>query len=94
MSTAFPTIIAIVEVARPEWRRLSEALEDQPSPCSADPELWFSSSGDDKEAACHRCLTCPAFTECGEYADLAGKTHGVWAGVDRRRPALGKRSAA
>ena len=94
MSTAFPPIIAIAEVAQPAWRRLSEALEDHAPPCSTDPELWFSSGADGVEAASHRCLTCPALTECGEYADLAGETHGVWASVDRSRPALGKRSAA
>lgn len=39
----------------------------------------------ERDALVEECATCPILEPCGNYADLAGEAHGVWAGRDRTR---------
>ncbi|MBO1756506.1 WhiB family transcriptional regulator [Allobranchiibius sp. CTAmp26] len=62
-------------------RRLSSALRavrlaEGHVPCEKNPSLWTSNDRADREAASHRCGTCPVRTEC---ADASSAEHvGVW----------------
>ena len=56
-------------------------------PCQEDPELWFSTRGDDWLHASAACLTCPVQQECDQLANTSPKEKwGVWGG----RPAGGR----
>jgi hypothetical protein len=63
-------------------------------PCTEDPELWFSTNGDDRAEAMHVCLShCPILQRCREWAEAEPPVVAVQAGVvwtwdrtpDRRR---------
>jgi hypothetical protein len=82
-AVSWPRTLEIPAAAEPQWRALSQALEDREPPCAASPELWFSRRDDQTEAAIHRCHTCPAIARCDEYATAANEIVGVWAGRDR-----------
>ena len=55
-------------------------------------ELFTSEHEAERLVATALCPGCPVLTECGEAADANEERHGVWAGVDRSRPARAKRS--
>ena len=74
--------------AIPAWQRLTLAIHgaQHPIPCTGPrADLWTSERADEREAASHRCSTCPAIAECHDYAVAANEKHNVWAGVDRTR---------
>jgi WhiB family redox-sensing transcriptional regulator len=55
-----------------------------------DPDLWFPADARRRgtfEAALAVCAQCPVIDKCWEYAEETGVTHGVWAGVNRSKPA-------
>ncbi|MBT2449451.1 WhiB family transcriptional regulator [Streptomyces sp. ISL-43] len=52
-----------------------------PRPCRTNPELWFSKSAKDKEAAVQACLACPLLIPCRDYALTTHVSHGVWGGL-------------
>ncbi|MFB7364180.1 WhiB family transcriptional regulator [Streptomyces hydrogenans] len=64
------------------------------SPCSADPDLWFSTREADQTKAVAICGSCPAQAECAQYATSHGIRWGTWGGLTeavrrspRKRPA-------
>jgi hypothetical protein len=43
--------------------------------------LWTSDDHEEREAAAHRCCSCPLLDHCANYAMTTEQFH-VWAGVD------------
>lgn len=69
------------------------------TPCSADPEPWFSDDPEERAEAVAACGYCPLLGPCRELAlprELAlrpSNRHGVWAGVDFEQPRQENRAA-
>ena len=62
-------------------RRLHEALQavrlaERHVPCETHTSLWTSNDPADREAAAHRCQSCPVRVECGEAS--GAERLGVW----------------
>lgn len=81
--------------AETAFRRLAARLTELDDtgttwPCREQGELWFADDPDERAAAAEACRSCPALTECGDYATTAREKFGVWAGKDRTpRPRQG-----
>ncbi|MEU9606179.1 WhiB family transcriptional regulator [Streptomyces sp. NPDC048057] len=68
-----------------------------PTPCTAAPELWFSTKPQDQAEAVTACGFCPLRKPCTEYATAQNIPWGTWGGLtekDRRRQARRARSAS
>lgn len=72
-------------------RRLHDALRairsaDRQVPCEITPQLWTSNIRSEREAAGHRCHTCPVRALC---VDVSGfERVGVWGGEVRAAGSL------
>lgn len=79
---------AVPAVALEAWFALQVALVVAgPTPCEADPELWFARAEARAEDAVYGCSRCPVLTACRAYALAAGERDGTWGGLtemDRR----------
>ena len=72
-------------------RRLHDALRavrlaDRQVPCEVAPGLWTSNVRSEREAAGHRCLTCPVRLECVDASRF--ERVGVWGGEVRSAGSL------
>lgn len=76
-------------IADQEWREDAACR-------SADPELFFSSSSRDIEAARAYCASCPVREPCLGDAMDREESNGVWGGMseDERRAAAVRRTTA
>jgi hypothetical protein len=63
------------------WRRLTQAIVDNPPPCSGAPETWWTLQT--VEEAVAACAECRVLQLCRDYADRSGEMWGVWGGRDR-----------
>jgi hypothetical protein len=45
-----------------------------------DPDLWYSAQPSRRAAAIRICRACPVIARCGQWADAAGVTSGIWGG--------------
>jgi len=50
------------------------------TPCTAEPDLWFSTRDDDQREAKQACKTCPALEACMRLVADLQPEFGVWAG--------------
>lgn len=84
--------VAIRPVAVPAWHALQHGLEQAEDdrltiPCRvADPIGWDGTSSQWTEYAESQCQLCPVIHQCGNYADAARETSGIWGGRDRSQP--------
>lgn len=68
---------------RRTWITLADAAQTVATPCrEAARDLWHADHVDDRSVAAGLCAACPLLTPCGQYADRAEETHGVWGGRD------------
>lgn len=90
---------AIPSTAERAWLRLRFEIDrlvddDTPPPCvGRDAGLWISEHVGEREAAAHRCGSCPALDACQQYADTAREPFGVWAGRDRSKTTKRRKEA-
>ncbi|GAA0986869.1 Transcriptional regulator WhiB2 [Nocardioides aquaticus] len=77
------------------WIALSHVLSslERPTPCQIDPDPFGSKRVAERREAAEACANCPALEACGRYAEAAGETWLVWAGVDRTPVYARKRRA-
>ena len=62
--------------------------EPTPTPCSNEPDLFFSHSQRKIQRALDACATCPFIQACRHEALTNDERHGIWGGLtedDRRR---------
>ncbi|MFD9721063.1 WhiB family transcriptional regulator [Streptomyces sp. NPDC059076] len=55
-----------------------------PTPCKAEPELWWSTSPTDEKTAVAHCRQCPLMADCAQQALDRREKHGVWGGLTRK----------
>ena len=54
--------------------------EPTPTPCSNEPDLFFSHSQRKIQRALNTCATCPLIEICREEALTNDERHGIWGG--------------
>ncbi|MEY9260419.1 hypothetical protein ABH903_003466 [Brevibacterium epidermidis] len=65
-----------------EYRKFSDVLADLPDPvaCSYEPEMWFSTSFEERDYAKSVCARCPVLDACKDYTNVISPKYGIWAG--------------
>ncbi len=56
-------------------------IPDVPTPCQADPEMWFPEKGGAIHAPIKFCRGCPVRVDCAAAALAQGERHGIWGGL-------------
>ncbi|AYD87387.1 hypothetical protein SEA_VALENTINIPUFF_92 [Microbacterium phage ValentiniPuff] len=79
-----PVVIPTLESAH---HAFVQALTDEDGyrispPCEQAPDMWFPEVGENAREARQHCVDlCPAVTQCGILALVAGERLGIWGGV-------------